>query len=87
MWPRWARTWEWCASVRIRGTQDLTAALRRSSSRRMISDASAEGGSYAGSDTRTEATALIREQADEVVAKLYSDYCSKAGLGEGRRGK
>jgi hypothetical protein len=54
---------------------------------RMISDASAAGGSYAGSDTRTVAATLINEQADEVVAKLYGDYCSKAGLNEPKRRK
>ena len=48
------------------------------SSGRMISDATAEGGSFSGSDIRTAAARLINEQADEVVAKLYSDYCSKA---------
>jgi hypothetical protein len=44
---------------------------------RMISDATAQGGSFSGSDIRTAAARLINEQADEVVAKLYSDYCSK----------
>jgi len=47
------------------------------SSGRMISDATAEGGSFSGSDIRTAAARLINEQADEVVAKLYSDYCNK----------
>jgi hypothetical protein len=46
------------------------------SSGRMISDATAEGGSYSGSDIRSAAARLINEQADDVVAKLYSDYCS-----------
>jgi hypothetical protein len=45
---------------------------------RMIADASAQGGSFAGSDIRTAAARLINEQADEVVAKLYSDYCKNA---------
>jgi hypothetical protein len=54
---------------------------------RMISDASAQGGSYAGSDTRSMAATLINEQADEVVAKLYGEYCAIAGLGEARRRK
>jgi hypothetical protein len=47
---------------------------------RMISDATAQGGSFAGSDIRTAAARLINEQADEVVAKLYSDYCSKGAV-------
>jgi hypothetical protein len=44
---------------------------------RLISDATAQGGSFSGSDIRSAAARLINEQADEVVAKLYSDYCSK----------
>ncbi len=44
---------------------------------RMISDATAQGGSFSGSDIRSAAARLINEQADEVVAKLYSDYCRK----------
>jgi hypothetical protein len=46
---------------------------------RMISDAAAQSGSFAGSDVRSAAARLINEQADEVVARLYSDYCTKAG--------
>jgi hypothetical protein len=46
---------------------------------RPISQASAQGGSYAGADTRTVAAQLINEQADEVVARLYGDYCRNAG--------
>jgi hypothetical protein len=49
---------------------------------RMVSDASAQGGSYAGRDIRSAAARLVNEQADEVVAKLYSDYCTNAGLAE-----
>jgi hypothetical protein len=60
---------------------------------RMISDAAAQGGSFSGSDIRSAAARLINEQADDVVAKLYSDYCSKgavaprAGAAEPRRKK
>jgi len=54
---------------------------------RMISDATAQGGSFAGSDIRTAAARLINEQADEIVAKLYGDYCSKAPLVETKRKK
>ena len=49
---------------------------------RIISDATAQGGSFAGSDIRGAAARLINERADEVVAKLYSDYCTNAGAGE-----
>jgi hypothetical protein len=54
---------------------------------RMISDATAQGGSFSGSDIRSAAARLINEQADEVVARLYSDYCTKAGLAEPKRKK
>ena len=47
---------------------------------KMISQASAANASYAGSDTSGMALTLINEKADEVVAKLYSDYCQKAGV-------
>ena len=47
---------------------------------RMISQASAENASYAGQDTSGMALTLINERADEVVARLYSDYCRAAGV-------
>jgi hypothetical protein len=31
------------------------------------------------------ALTLVNEQADEVVAKLYSDYCRNAGLTTGAK--
>ncbi len=43
-----------------------------------VSTASAHGESYAGTDTAGMALALIEEHADEVVARLYSDYCRNA---------
>ena len=46
---------------------------------RLISTAGASSASYAGSDVGKMALTLVNEQADEVVAKLYSDYCDKAG--------
>ena len=36
--------------------------------------------SYAGTDVSQMALTLVNEQADEVVAKLYGDYCRNAGL-------
>jgi hypothetical protein len=57
----------------------------------MISDATAQGGSFSGSDIRTAAARLINEKADDVVAKLYSDYCGqaiaaqKSGAADGRK--
>jgi hypothetical protein len=62
-------------------TVDMGFSLAESGGR-LISDASAQGGSYAGRDVRSAAARLVNEQADEVVAKLYSDYCTKAGLAE-----
>ena len=41
---------------------------------------------WTGSDVRGASARLINEQADEVVARLYSDYCSKATV-EAKRGK
>lgn len=45
---------------------------------KMISQTSATHSSYAGADTAGMALTLINERADEVVAKLYSDYCLRA---------
>ncbi|MEO7391034.1 MAG: hypothetical protein ABIU58_02600 [Ramlibacter sp.] len=45
---------------------------------RPVSTASASNASYAGSDTSGMALTLIEERADEVVARLYSDYCRNA---------
>lgn len=47
---------------------------------KMISQTEASNASYAGSDTAGMALTLIRERADEVVARLYGDYCQKAGV-------
>lgn len=47
---------------------------------RMISQASAENASYAGQDTSGMALTLINERADDIVARLYSDYCRAAGV-------
>ena len=53
---------------------------------RMIADANAHSAAFSGSDVRGASARLINEQADEVVARLYSDYCSKATV-EAKRGK
>ena len=47
---------------------------------KMISQASAENASYAGQDTSGMALTLINERADELVARMYSDYCRSAGV-------
>jgi hypothetical protein len=46
---------------------------------KMISQTSAKNESYAGTDVGGMALTLINESAEEVVAKLYSDYCQRAG--------
>jgi len=48
---------------------------------RIISDVGASSGSYAGANIAQMALTLVNEQADEVVARLYGDYCRNAGLG------
>jgi len=47
---------------------------------RTISDVQANASSYAGADVARMALTLVNEQADEVVANLYADYCRNAGL-------
>jgi hypothetical protein len=51
-----------------------------SSNGKNISDAGAAAASYAGPDVRAMALTLLNEQADEVVSKLYSDYCRNADV-------
>ena len=46
---------------------------------RVISDVQAGSSSYAGADVARMALTLVTEQADEVVARLYGDYCRNAG--------
>jgi hypothetical protein len=52
---------------------------------RIISDTQASSGSYSGADVAQMALTLVNEQADEVVAKLYGDYCRNAGLTAGAK--
>ena len=47
---------------------------------KVISNAEARGASYAGSDVAGMALALVNEEADLVVARLYADYCTNAGV-------
>ena len=46
---------------------------------RTLSDVSAHSESYSGTDTLGMALTLVNEQADQLVAQLYNDYCRKAG--------
>ncbi|GMU73572.1 MAG: DUF2066 domain-containing protein [Burkholderiales bacterium] len=48
---------------------------------RPVSHAEAHSASYAGADVARMALTLVNEQADEIVAQLYADYCRKAGMG------
>jgi len=50
---------------------------------RIISDVSANSSSYAGANVGEMALTLVNEQADEVVARLYGDYCRNAGFTAG----
>lgn len=43
---------------------------------RIVSDVTARGDAYSGQDTLAVALELVKEQADGVVAQLYSDYCA-----------
>lgn len=52
---------------------------------RQVSTAQAHSSSYAGADVGHMALTLVNENADEVVAKLYADYCTNAGLGGARK--
>jgi len=45
---------------------------------RIISDVNASSSSYSGTDVSRMALTLVNEQIDEVVAKLYGDYCRNA---------
>jgi hypothetical protein len=43
----------------------------------VLSEVTGHSDSYSGSDTLRTALALIREQADPLIAQLYGDYCLK----------
>ena len=47
---------------------------------RVVSDVGANSASYAGANIAQMALTLVNEQADEVVARLYGDYCRNAGF-------
>jgi hypothetical protein len=47
---------------------------------RQVATAEASSSSYAGADVGKMALTLVNEQADEVVAKLYAEYCANAGI-------
>jgi hypothetical protein len=46
---------------------------------RVLSTVDAHTDSYSGNDTQSTALALVREQADQLVARLYNDFCRQAG--------
>lgn len=45
---------------------------------RPVSQVETQSQSYSGADVQGMALTLMREQAEEVVAKLYGDYCQQA---------
>jgi hypothetical protein len=45
---------------------------------RIISNVTASSSSYSGTDSLSMALTLVNEQIDEVIAKLYGDYCRNA---------
>jgi hypothetical protein len=47
---------------------------------KVLSNAEARGASYAGADVAGMALTLVNEEADLVVARLYADYCTNAGV-------
>jgi len=51
---------------------------------RIISDAGARAESYSGSDTLGMALTLVNEQADELVAQLYNDFCRSGAAGKSK---
>lgn len=55
---------------------DMSFTLTQSSGR-TIGGTRASGDSYAGSDTLSVAASIVEDQADEVVAKLYYDFCTQ----------
>jgi hypothetical protein len=54
---------------------------------KIISDVGANAASYSGANVAQMAATLIDEQADEVVARLYGDYCRNAGFRRLRRAR
>ena len=54
---------------------------------RIISDVSASSSSYSGTDVSRMALTLVNEQIDEVVAKLYGDYCRNAAPAGAQQGR
>jgi acid stress-induced BolA-like protein IbaG/YrbA len=59
---------------------DVNMQFTLSGGGKVLSTAEAHSASYAGADVARMALTLVNEQADEVVATLYSDYCQKAGV-------
>jgi hypothetical protein len=49
-----------------------------SASGRQLSSVDGHSDSYSGLDTLGTATALLKRQADQLVAQLYNDYCRNA---------
>jgi hypothetical protein len=52
---------------------------------RLISNTEASSSSYAGANVERMALTLVNENADEVVPRLYADYCRSAGPAAARK--
>jgi len=58
---------------------DVSMQFTLSGNGQIISETEAHSASYAGANVARMALTLVNEQADEVVATLYEDYCRKTG--------
>ena len=71
------------ATNRVAGIKEVYARMAFALSDvagRSLVDASAGNDSYSGRDTLSRALTLVNEQADRVIADLYSEYCKNAGV-------
>ncbi len=63
---------------------DVNMQFTLSGNGRIISETEAHSASYAGANVTRMALTLVNEQADEVVATLYEDYCRKTAPPTGK---
>jgi len=63
---------------------DVSMQFTLSGNGQIISETEAHSASYAGANVARMALTLVNEQADEVVATLYEDYCRKTAAPTGK---
>ena len=68
------------ASTRSAAARPSRLHVLAASNGKIVSDVGANAASYSGANVAQMAATLIDEQADEVVARLYGDYCRNAGF-------